>query len=68
MKTTLVFLIAVALAAALPYEDQMALTNSLIVGRDDQSDLIEWSCKVCDPSNRPSMPTLLRRRQSTSSA
>lgn len=41
MKTTLVFVFAlIALAAALPYEDQMALTNSLIVGREDQSDLV----------------------------
>lgn len=41
------------LAAALPYEDQMALANSLIVGRDDQSDLYEWTCKACDASNKP---------------
>ncbi len=53
MKTTLVFLLALYLATALPYEDQMALANSLIVGRDDQSDLYEWVCKACEPSNKP---------------
>lgn len=53
MKTTLVFCLLAYLIVALPYEDQMALTNSLIVGRDDQSDLIDWTCKVCDASNKP---------------
>lgn len=49
----LILLLAVYLVASLPYEDQMALTNSLIVGRDDQSDLYSWTCKVCDSSNKP---------------
>lgn len=53
MKTTLVFLLALYLATAIPYDDQMSLANSLIVGRDDQSDLVEWTCKVCDASNKP---------------
>lgn len=48
-----ILLALVCLAASLPYEDQMTLTNSLIVGRDDLSDLYEWTCKVCDPSNKP---------------
>lgn len=52
MKTFLL-LLCVYLAASLPYEDQMALSNSLIVGRDDLSDLYSWTCKVCDPSNKP---------------
>lgn len=39
MKTTLVFLSILYVISALPYNDQMALANSLIVGRDDQSDL-----------------------------
>jgi hypothetical protein len=38
---------------SLPYDDQMTLTNSLIVGRDDASDLFNWTCKVCDASNKP---------------
>jgi len=48
-----ILLALVYLAVSLPYEDQMTLTNSLIVGREDQSDLYEWTCKVCDPSNKP---------------
>ena len=53
MKTTLALLLLAYLTVALPYEDQMALANSLIVGRDDQSDLVNWVCKVCDSSNKP---------------
>jgi hypothetical protein len=49
----IVVLCLLYVATAIPYEDQMALTNSLIVGRDDQSDLFTWSCKVCDASNKP---------------
>jgi len=46
-------LLAVVLTVAmcLPYHDQMVLTNSLIVGRNDELSL--WNCKVCDESNRP---------------
>jgi hypothetical protein len=43
----------VCLAVALPYQDKMTLTNSLIVGRDDAADLYDWTCKVCDASNKP---------------
>jgi hypothetical protein len=43
----------VFLVASLPYDDQMTLANSLIVGRDDASDLFSWTCKVCDASNKP---------------
>jgi hypothetical protein len=53
MKTTLAFLALIFIVSSLPYRDQMALANSLIVGRDDQSDLVEWTCKVCDASNKP---------------
>lgn len=49
----LIILFLLYLATAIPYEDQMALANSLIVGREDQSDLYDWTCKVCDASNRP---------------
>lgn len=38
-----------AIAMSIPYDDQMALANSLIVGRDDYSDLFNWECKVCGP-------------------
>lgn len=39
MRATLVLFLLAYLTAAIPYEDQMALANSLIVGRDDQKDL-----------------------------
>lgn len=52
LKICLLSLLALVVVS-LPYEDQMALANSLIVGRDDQSDVYEWVCKVCNPSNKP---------------
>jgi hypothetical protein len=42
MKTTLAFLAIIVIVSSLPYEDQMALANSLIVGRADLSDLFNW--------------------------
>lgn len=53
MKAFIILASILCLSAAIPYEDQMALTNSLIVGRADQSDVIEWVCKTCDASNKP---------------
>ena len=52
MKLLLLTLL-VALTVALPYTEQMLLANSMIVGRDDQLDLINWECNVCEESNRP---------------
>lgn len=52
MKTILL-LSLIAMAIALPYVEQMLLANSMIVGKDDQLDLINWECNVCDSSNRP---------------
>ena len=48
LSLTLIFL-----ALSIPYEDQMTLANSLIVGRDDYSDLFNWECKVCGSTNKP---------------
>jgi len=53
MKLLLVCLCFLALAASLPYVEQMLLANSMIVGKDDQSDLVNWECNVCDNTNRP---------------
>ena len=53
MIKSLVLLALVTLSVALPYADQMSLANSLIVGKDDESDLANWDCKVCDASNKP---------------
>jgi hypothetical protein len=50
------FLVLVALLTltfSLPYVEQMLLANSMIVGRDDHSDLLNWDCNVCDSSNKP---------------
>ena len=52
MKTLFLALLA-ALVCSLPYNEQMLLANSMIVGRDDHQDLINWECNVCDESNRP---------------
>lgn len=50
----LIFVLALAaIAVSIPYEDQMTLASSLIVGRADYSDLYNWECKVCDSSNKP---------------
>ena len=36
---------------ALPWNDQVVLANSLIVGRDEDLEL--WLCATCDDSNKP---------------
>jgi hypothetical protein len=53
MNKGVLLALLVFVVASLPYDDQMTLTNSLIVGRDDASDLFTWTCKVCEPSNKP---------------
>lgn len=52
IKVILILSLA-ALAVSIPYDDQMTLASSLIVGRDDYTDLYNWECKVCDSSNKP---------------
>ena len=47
------FLLLIQFAISLPYIDQITLANSLIVGRDDNADLFDWTCKVCNLENRP---------------
>ena len=54
MKSLLLLVVLLSWSAtSLPYLEQMLLANSMIVGRDDAQDLIDWDCNVCDPSNRP---------------
>jgi len=53
MKVFLVCLLLASAAVCLPYVEQMTLANSLIVGREDHMDLVNWECKVCDSTNRP---------------
>ena len=45
--------LVVLISFALPRDDQVCLANSLIVGRDNMQDLLDWTCKVCDSSNKP---------------
>lgn len=52
IKGVIIAVLAV-LVVSIPYDDQMSLANSLIVGRDEFSDLFNWQCKVCDSSNKP---------------
>jgi hypothetical protein len=53
MRIVLGLICLLSLATALPYVEQMLLANSMIVGRDDGLDLINWECNVCAPENRP---------------
>ena len=53
MKGTMLIVVLAlfALAISLPYNQQLALVNSLQVGRDD--DPTEWTCVGCDDTNKP---------------
>jgi len=42
-----------SIGTCLPYVEQMLLANSMIVGKDDHSDLVNWECNVCEAENRP---------------
>lgn len=53
MKVVVACLFLLSLSAALPYVEQMLLANSMIVGRDDKQDLINWDCNVCSSENKP---------------
>ena len=48
MRTQLFVILAILVlqAAAIPWKEQIALLNSLQVGRD--GDPMAWDCKVCD--------------------
>ena len=54
MKAVVCLLVCLAWSAScLPYVEQMLLANSMIVGKEDASDLANWECNVCDQNNRP---------------
>lgn len=42
MNKVTICLLMLSIASCLPYVEQMCLANSMIVGREDQSDLINW--------------------------
>jgi hypothetical protein len=51
MKFILIINFLISLCLAVPYHHQLALVNSLQVGRDE--DPIEWTCVGCDEDNKP---------------
>jgi len=53
MKAIILCFFIATVVFSLPYVEQMLLANSMIVGRDDHQDLVNWECNVCDPTNRP---------------
>ena len=52
-KVVISIVLFITIGYPLPFEDQIDLANSLIVGKDDMSDLKNWECAVCDLSNKP---------------
>lgn len=51
LKTLFVVLSVLVLASAIPYRDQIALLNSLEVGRNEEP--ITWACTGCDENTKP---------------
>lgn len=59
--TNLFFLVTLlALAAALPWKDQIALLNSLEVGRDEEP--MTWSCYGCEEINKPLTSSIIQEK------
>lgn len=46
-----VFALCLALTFSIPYHQQLALLNSLEVGRNE--DPMDWTCVGCDETNKP---------------
>lgn len=42
MSKAVICLLLLSIASCLPYVEQMCLANSMIVGKEDQSDLVNW--------------------------
>jgi len=53
MKVVFLCALLLSIGTCLPYVEQMLLANSMIVGKDDHSDLVNWECNVCEAENRP---------------
>jgi hypothetical protein len=51
MKLLLIVGLFICLSLSIPYDQQLALVNSLQVGRDE--DPTVWSCVGCDEDNKP---------------
>ena len=64
MKTTLIFFAVLYIAAALPYEDQMALAKEETINLISMNGFV----KPAMPATNQSMPTLSKKKQLTSNA
>jgi hypothetical protein len=53
MFTKFILLTVIVAISAIPYHDQICLTNSLIVGQDAKDYYVKWDCKTCKPENKP---------------
>lgn len=59
--TTLIFFAAfLACAVAIPWRDQIALVNSLQVGRNEDPHI--WSCYGCELENKPLAITVIEEK------
>lgn len=47
MKTAILFLILVYMVVAIPYRDQLALANSVAIGRRTKEEVLGWDCSIC---------------------
>jgi hypothetical protein len=50
----------VSLSLSIPYPQQLALVNSLQVGREEDPNL--WSCVGCDDSNKPILSFVIEEK------
>lgn len=50
----------VVLSVSIPWKSQIALANSLEVGRDEDPNT--WECAGCDSSNRPSHSYIIEEK------
>ena len=55
----------IALVTSIPYEDHILLSNLLILGKDDYSDLYNSECKIYDSSNKPNSTQQSKKKSRT---
>ena len=59
-SVTIIFALFVLSCLSIPFHDQIALVNSLEVGRDEEP--MVWSCVGCDASNKPISSTIIEEK------
>ena len=52
MRVVLVWLL-LGCCFGLPYVERMLLVNSMMVGHNNDMDIVNWDCQMCRPDNRP---------------